>query len=347
MSRMVTHGQTVEVTDRQAAAVAEAVVSSGQSYCWTGTKLIPAAECSCTTGVPDPEQLSPGMGDRTLGMPLVIQEYVAGSLVLSVDADSTWLTPRDLSLIRTTAGQLSLAVANAMLYREVQNRDALRGELLHQIVSAQEQERQRVARDLHDGVGQMATALGMGLAAARDSVRTDPKLAERQLVELKTMSGQLVQELQGLIAGLRPTVLDNLGLVPALDGLVQEFEERTQVKTVFKLTGNRRRIVPDIETIVFRIAQESLSNVTKHARATLVSILISFSVSAIGLRIKDNGCGFDPQEILGSDPKHHWGLVGIKERVALVGGTCDIVSWPGAGTTIQVNIPLKEEGPGV
>ena len=280
-----------------------------------------------------------------MGMPLVIRELVAGSLVLSLDAGSTWLTPRDLSLIRTIAGQLNLAVANAMLYREVQARDALRGELLHQIVSAQEQERQRVARDLHDGVGQMATALGMGLAAARDSVRIDPKLAERQLIELKSMSGQLVQELQGLIAGLRPSVLDNLGLVPALDGLVKEFEQRTQVKTEFVLTGSERRIMPDIETILFRIAQESFSNVTKHARASLVRILIDFGESAIGLRIQDNGCGFIPQDILGSDPKHQWGLLGIRERVALVGGTCDIVSWPGDGTTIQVTFRCKRKVP--
>jgi signal transduction histidine kinase len=342
-----TQSLTVEVTDRQAISVAEAVVSSGQSFCWTGAKLIPAIQCSCTTGVPDPEQSSSPSGDRTMGMPLVIRDLVAGSLVLSIDAGTTWLTPRDLSLIRTIAGQLNLAVANAMLYKEVRTRDALRGELLHQIVSAQEQERQGIARDLHDGVGQMATAMGLGLAAASESVRTDPELAERQLVELKTMSGQLVQELQGLIAGLRPSVLDDLGLVPALDGLVKEFEDRTRVETEFKQTGNSRRILPDFETIVFRIAQEGLSNVAKHTQATLVQVHLDFMESSVGLRIQDNGCGFNPQEILHSDPKHQWGLIGIRERVALVGGACDIVSWPGDGTIIQVSIPLNEEAPDV
>jgi signal transduction histidine kinase len=113
-----------------------------------------------------------------MGMPLLIRDLVAGSLVLSMDVDSTWLTPRDLSLIRTVAGQLNLAVANAMLYKEVQTRDALRGELLHQVVSAQEQDRQGIARDLHDGAGQMATALGMGLAAASENEALAPWLPE-------------------------------------------------------------------------------------------------------------------------------------------------------------------------
>ena len=157
------------------------------------------------------------------------------------------------------------------------------------------------------------------------------------------MSGQLVQELQGLIAGLRPSVLDDLGLVPALYGLVKEFEERTHVEAQVKVTGSSRRILPDIETILFRIAQEGLTNVTKHAGATLVKVLLDFGETAVGLRVQDNGCGFNPQEILHSDPKHRWGLFGIRERVALVGGVCDIVSWPGDGTTIRVTIPLNEE----
>ena len=142
---------SIEVANRQATEVAEAVVASGKSFCWTGKELIPASQCACTTGVPDPELISTDNGDRTMGMPLVIQDHVAGSLVLSMDGDSTWLTPHDLSLLRTVARQLSLAVANAMLYKEVRTREALRGELLHQVVSAQEQERQRIARDLHGG----------------------------------------------------------------------------------------------------------------------------------------------------------------------------------------------------
>lgn len=332
-----------DVTDRQAFEVGEAVVFSGQSYCWTGRDLIPAMQCSCMTGVPDPDDSALDTGKRTMGMPLVIREQVAGSLVISMDGNSNWLTQRDLSLIRTVASQLSLAVANATLYKEVQARDELRGELLHQIVSAQELERQGFARDLHDGAGQMATALGIGLAAAHASVKRDPEQAEKQLLELKKISNQLVHELQGLIKGLRPSVLDDLGLVPALAGLAKGFEDWTGVKTEFALSGSTRRLVPDLETIVFRIAQEGLTNVNRHARANSVRILVDYTEGAIGLRIQDDGRGFNPQEIFGSGVKKQWGLIGIRERVALVGGSCDIVSWPGDGTTIQVRIPLNEE----
>ncbi len=333
----------LDVTVQQAIDVGRAVVSSGQSYCWTGAKLIPASQCSCTTGVPDPQQLSPDNGDRTMALPLVIHDRVAGTLVISMDADSGWLTQRDLSLIQTVADQLSLAVANAMLYREVQDRDELRGELLHQVVSAQEQERQRIARDLHDGAGQKATALGLGIAAASESIERDPELARSQLLELKKMNSDLVQELQALIAGLRPSVLDDLGLVPAVSGLAQEFNDRTQIETHFQLLGREQRIQAEIETIVFRIAQESLTNINKHAKATEVRVALDFGEASVGLRVQDNGCGFNPQEILNSDPKQQWGLLGIRERVSLVGGACNIVSWPDEGTTIQVSIPLDKE----
>jgi signal transduction histidine kinase len=328
---------------RQAGEVGQAVLESGESMCWTGSQLIPASQCACTTGVPDLEQIPPDNVDRTMGMPLVIQERVAGSIVLSIDGKTTWLTPRDISLIRTVASQLSLAVANAMLYQEVQGREELRGELLHQIVSAQEQERQRIARDLHDGAGQMATALGLGLAAAGESLRSNPELGQRQLAELREMSGQLVQELQRLIAGLRPSILDDLGLVPALRGLVQEFENREGIQTRFWLTGEQRRIRPDVETIIFRIAQESLTNVSKHASASSLVLRLDFAAQEISLQIEDDGRGFDVEEVLRSNSKRHWGLLGIKERVALVGGQCDFVSGPDEGTTIQVSVPLSEE----
>jgi len=275
-------------------------------------------------------------------MPLVIHDRVEGSLVLSIGGDSPWLAPRDLSLVQTIASQLSLALANALLYHEVQERDALRGELLHQVVSAQEQERQGIARDLHDGVGQMASALGLGLAAASESVRTNPAVAEKQLRELKSMSGELVKELQVLIAGLRPSVLDDLGLVPALDSLVKEFEQRSGVPTEFKFHGNGRRVKPDVETIIFRIAQEGLTNVSKHAQAQAVAVRLTITNQSLCLSVQDDGVGFDAQKVLHSDPRRQWGLIGIRERVALVGGNCDIRSQVGRGTKIDVCIPVSE-----
>ena len=197
---------------------------------------------------------------------------MAGGLVLGLPADMVLLTPRDLSLLETIASQLTIAIENASRYGESQARETLRGELLHQVVSAQERERQRIARELHDGTGQALTALGLGFAAASENVRHDPELAASQLAELKTMSTQALQELRDLIGDLRPSLLDDLGLVPALQSQVQSFTQRTGVQADFVLNGRRQRVQPEIETILFRIAQEALTNVAKHAQASQVTV---------------------------------------------------------------------------
>lgn len=229
-------------------------------------------------------------------------------------------------------------------------------ELLHQIVSAQESERQRIARELHDGTGQALTGLGLGVTAAAESVQSDPSLAARQLAELKKMSMQALQELRALIANLRPSVLDDLGLVPALQGQVQGFEARTQVRATFTQHGRRRRVQPEIETTVFRIAQEALTNVAKHAAATRVAVDLTFADNCLRLQVQDDGRGFDPEEVISGppaggssiDPNHNgrsaWGLLGIQERVALVGGKGEILSQPGAGTVIRICVPLNDKG---
>ncbi|HUM68339.1 MAG TPA: histidine kinase, partial [Chloroflexota bacterium] len=124
----------------------------------------------------------------------------------------------------TVAGLLSIAIENTTRYEESQAREALRGELLHQVVSVQERERQRIARDLHDGAGQALTALGLGFVAVSETVKSNPTLAAQQLVELKQMSTQALIDLRDLIRDLRPSLLDDLGLVPALQNQVQTFQ---------------------------------------------------------------------------------------------------------------------------
>jgi signal transduction histidine kinase len=279
-----------------------------------------------------------------IGVPLKAQDRIIGSLVLCTGPDTPTLANRDISLSRTIASQLSIAIENATLYREVQAREVLRGELLHQVVSAQEAERQRIARELHDGTGQTLTALGLGLAAARESVKSDPGVVARQLAELKTLSARALQELHNVVSDLRPSVLDDLGLVPALRGQVQDLESRTGVRAQFMVSGGRRRVQPEIETVLFRIAQEALTNVAKHAAAQTVAVRLIFADDAVRLTVQDDGCGFDPDEALrpGPERRRAWGLLGIQERVALVGGICQIMSQPGAGTTIQVSIPVTD-----
>ncbi len=232
------------------------------------------------------------------------------------------------------------------LNRELKEREEVLGILLHKVVTAQEDERQRIARELHDGTGQILTGLGLGLAAASDWVETDPALAGKQLKELKEINSQALRELHGIIGNLRPSVLDDMGLVPAIKSQTRQFEELTEVPTSFQVTGEKRRVQPEIETIIFRICQEALTNVTKHAEASSVTVHLGYGENCIKLTVCDDGKGFDPDKALHPRDVQRtpWGLLGIQERVALVGGVCFIISEPGDGTTIHATVPIINKG---
>ncbi len=279
-------------------------------------------------------------GSHTLAMPLAVGGRVIGSLVLCTLYDAIPLSLRDAALARAIADQLSIAIENATLYDQVQQSGKVRGELLHRVVSAQEAERQRIARELHDGTGQTLTALGLGLAAAADRLDSDPAAVRRQLADMKTMNAQVLQEVHNVIADLRPSILDNLGLLPALRGHIHTFEQRTGIPAQLLTNGKSARLKPDIETTVFRIVQESLTNVVRHAEASSVLVQVVFGESDVRLSVDDDGRGFDVAGALSAaDGRAAWGLLGIQERASLVGGTAEIDSQPGQGTTVRVAIP--------
>jgi len=243
------------------------------------------------------------------------------------------------------AAQKLAQIQTEKLNRELKEREVMLGELLHQAVSAQEGERRRIARELHDGAGQLLTGLGLGLAAAEESVKHDINLATKQLVELKKLNAQALQELHLVIRDLRPSVLDDLGLIPALHAQVRDFESRTGVKSSFEIKGRKRRIRPDLETIIFRIGQEALTNIGKHAEANAVVVILTIKPNSMQLVIQDDGKGFNTEEVLypSSSQRSAWGLLGIQERVSLVGGYCAIESKPGVGSTIKATVPLLGE----
>jgi len=242
---------------------------------------------------------------------------------------------------RTETEQLNRELQAA--YQQLQLREARRADLLRQVVSAQEQERQRIARELHDGTGQILTGLGLGLAAAETNIPQDQDLAVNQVHELRTLNAKALGELRDIISDLRPSVLDDMGLVPAIKSQLTTFEKRTGLPVKMTINGHRQRLAPEIETIIFRITQEALTNVAKHAQASEVQLELNFQPDELCLQVYDNGVGFDPQLVLkDSAPRHAWGLIGMQERVALAGGRCEIQSRPGKGTHIRVTVPLAE-----
>lgn len=343
-------GASVAERKAQGLQLAEYTTATGRPSWMVGGETLPLDESAVITGAhaSDLSELataSTAAGGHTMAMPITMRGAVAGSLVFCTLYDKRPFSLRDAALSRAIADQLSVAIENATLYDEVQQSGKLRGELLHRVVSAQEAERKRIARELHDGTGQTLTALGLGLAAAAERVEADPATVRKQLVDMKHMNAQVLQEVHNVISDLRPSVLDNLGLIPALRSHINTFETRTGIQTQLAVQGKATRLEPEVETTIFRIVQESLTNVVRHSAAHSVLVRLEFGETGVELSIRDDGRGFDVARALaGEDGRAAWGLLGIQERASLIGGTAALVSAPDQGTTVRITIPhpLKE-----
>ncbi len=281
-----------------------------------------------------------------IALPLTVRDQVIGCVVLcrtSALAEEQ-ITPDEFHLLVGIAEQLGLSIENARLYQEAQEREALLGNLLRQAVGAQESERQRIARELHDATGQSLTAIALGLRGVEAILDSEPEIAAKQIEELRTFTTNALDELRQLIADLRPSQLDDLGLIAALQWYLREFEKRFAIQTSFTVEGNRLRLPPEHETVLFRITQEALTNVAKHAHASHVQVKLSFGPTQVDVCIRDDGRGFDPDQVLSTNSTHvGWGLLGIQERVSLLGGRYQVETAPNQGTRVQVWVPLTGE----
>ena len=228
---------------------------------------------------------------------------------------------------------------------EARQREALRGELYGRVVSAQESERQRIARDLHDETGQSLTAIGMGLRGLSSAVkRGDPDRAVSTLKNLEGLSAGALTELQRLIGDLRPSHLDDLGIGAALRWHAGQVAKLSGLNIVVDVLGEEEAVSPAVKTTIFRIVQEALNNIVKHARAGSANILLAFEPELIRVRVRDDGCGFDLSVKKGTHGgRPSLGLAGMQERAALFGGEFFISSQPGQGTLLEVVLPYAQQ----
>ncbi len=224
--------------------------------------------------------------------------------------------------------------------------DELRDELLHRTVRAQELERQRIAQELHDELGQTLTALGMGLRAISDNAESKPKRVSGQAHQLQEVVDSGILSLQNLVSGLHPPQLDDFGLLPTLRWYADEVEHRFGLAVKVSSRGEEADLPIDLRTVLFRVVQESLTNVTRHAQTNKVDVLVVFDKKEVHIRVEDAGCGFDVTDTLRQSRRPSWGLLGMIERATLIGGKCQIISEPGKGTIVEVVVPLKEKGDG-
>ncbi len=281
-----------------------------------------------------------------IGLPLTAQRQVIGSLVLAQSPSSARpLSYDEFKLMMGVAQQLGMSIENARLYQEAQHREKMLKELLHHVVGAQEAERKRIARELHDATGQSLTAMAMGLKGVETILETNAisDIVLNQVKQVKSFGTNALGELRQIISGLRPTQLDDLGLVAAIRWYTQDFQSRTGIETNFSLRGEAVRLLSEYETVLFRITQEALTNVAKHAGASTVNILLEVYSEQIKLTIQDDGRGFDPAAVINQTQPTGWGLMGISERTQLLGGHYNVTSASGQGTQIEIIVPLVME----
>jgi PAS domain S-box-containing protein len=210
----------------------------------------------------------------------------------------------------------------------------------NQAIVAQEEERKRIARELHDDTAQALASLGMDIGALIKNRKSGPVRRPEELEALRTKTEAILEGVRALSRGMRPPMLEEFGLLAALKGLVNELKGQLRITASFDVRGTPRRLTPDAQIAIYRIAQEALSNVRKHGEAGECSLLVTYSPRKVVLEISDDGHGFTPPEPADNLAySGRLGLAGMQERAKLIGGRLSVKSRPGRGTVVRLDYP--------
>jgi len=271
-----------------------------------------------------------------LGIPLISTGKTIG-MVVAANLQADFFTVDQVELAEAVVSQATVALQNAWLFEQVRAGRQRLQMLSRHLVEIQENERKFIARELHDETSQALTSLKLGLHSIEQFTDRESTTG-KQIANLKTLADEILESLHRLAINLRPASLDHLGLVEALTGLVQSTGERSQINARFKCLGaaNRTRLTEDIESSVYRIVQESLTNIVRHARATCADVILEWKDDQIMIIVEDDGIGID---LTSARASGRLGLVGMQERSEMLGGKLLIESNPNAGTTLVVEIP--------
>lgn len=250
----------------------------------------------------------------------------------------TKLDKNFINILNSLAVQLSVSVENLELWKEVKKKEEVRLMLLEKLIRAQEEERKRIARELHDETSHTLSSMLVELKMLEEG---DKDSKYRSIDHLRNLVRSTIEELHKMAWQLRPTVLDKFGLKVAIERYVQEYQKTTGITTDLVINAAQKSMHPELETTIYRLVQESLTNIIKYAKADSVSVIILSTGKQLSIVVEDDGVGFDVQAVLGRDPsKDHLGLLGMHERIALFHGTLQIESQIGEGTTVFAKIPL-------
>lgn len=244
-------------------------------------------------------------------------------------------------LLTSIGSQIAVAIENARLYAEVQHKEQIRGGLFKKAIAAQEEERKRIARELHDDTSQALTAL---LYAAEEATEMENRGEVKQrLTSMHALIQRMIDSVHKLIFDLRPTTLDHLGLVPSLRWFANSRLGPKGVRVLVEEVSDPRRLPIEVETALFRVIQEAINNIARHAAARRVNIYLDFGDEEVAVDVVDDGVGFDLFELSPSpDNQRGLGLMGMQERIDMLGGDLEINSIPGQGTQIHIRVPCSE-----
>lgn len=255
-------------------------------------------------------------------------------------------TSADVDLLRSVAGLVAGAIENARLHQRLTEREEALERFAEQTVEWQENESRRLAGEIHDGISQRIVSLFFHLSAAADAIPAAPDVAAAQVARAQELAAAALEETRTAIAGLRPPVLDDLGLAASLESLGHAFPQLD-----VQVEAEDRRLAEHVEMAVYRTAQEALQNVAKHAQARCVRIRLSVPGERVVLEVSDDGAGFHvggageaPPARPGEPGPTGFGLSGMRERAELLGGKLDVTSAPGRGTTVRLVLPLLSPG---
>lgn len=271
-----------------------------------------------------------------LSIPLVAQQQTIGMLLFGAIAADTF-NHEQVTIAQEIADQLTVAIQHSQLFAAVQTNQERMAALSRRLLDVQEQERRAIARELHNEVGQSLTGLQLTLGMLRRNAIPEQ---QPQLTGADSILSELMERINTMSLNLRPSVLDDLGVLPALARLLNRYTEQTGIHVQFQHTGLNRRFPPQIETVIYRVVQEALTNIARYAGVDQVDLQIHVNTPYITIAIDDRGQGFDLQQALNAGTSS--GVSGMYERVALVSGQLFIDTAPGAGTTINVEIPLPD-----
>jgi PAS domain S-box-containing protein len=283
-----------------------------------------------------------------VGIPLFVQDQALGLVQVYLAYPDQALEKHDIRLLQTLANQVAVTIQNARLFEALQGREANLRDLSRRLINVQERERRHIAQELHDELGQILTATKINIDLARRkfsqmALETDALTRlQSRLDEASDLTDRVLTSVRTMTVELRPTLLDDMGIVPTLRWYVGRFADRTGIRVQLKVPELPARLVPEIETAIYRGVQEALTNVARHAHADEVYVRLAFAGDLITASIEDDGRGFDVQAWADSQGwQQSLGLAGIQERVNLLDGYVNVISQPGEGTRIEMALPAR------